>query len=158
MVKYKVGDKVVIRKDLKVGVPYGTKTFVSNMKEMCDAHDYILTIKRIREDDIYYMEEDESWCEFVWTDQMIEKLYVDTDTKFEAFLKEVVDGEGDENGGAWLKIRNLTVAKCGDSKKETIQWLVDFYNNFVPKDEIVKEMTKAEIEAELGYKIEIVEE
>lgn len=156
MANYKVGDKVVIRKDLKVGVPYGTKTFVSIMRKMCDEHDYILTIKEVREDDAYYMEENK--IDLVWTDQMIEKLYVDTDTKFEAFLKEVVDGESDEYGGVWFRIRNLIESKCGDSKKETIQWLVDFYNNFVPKDEIVKKMTKAEIEAELGYNIEIVEE
>lgn len=156
MANYKVGDKVVIRKDLKVGVPYGTKTFVSIMRKMCDEHDYILTIKEVREDDAYYMEENK--IDLVWTDQMIEKLYVDTDTKFEAFLKEVVDGESGEYGGAWFRIRSLIESKCGDSKKETIQWLVDFYNNFVPKDEIVKKMTKAEIEAELGYNIEIVEE
>jgi hypothetical protein len=155
MAKYKVGDKVVIRKDLKVGVPYGTKTFVSLMKAMCDEHDYILTIKTVREDDVYYMEEDETWMDFAWTDEMIEKLYVvDTDTKFEAFLKEVVDVDCDGDLDAWNKIRNLVQGRCGDSKEETIQWLADFYSKFVP----MKKMTKAEIDAELGYKIEIVEE
>lgn len=157
MAKYKVGDRVVIRKDLKMYSSYGTKTFVPTMEEMCNAHDYILTIKKIcgDVDDAYVMEEDETGCEFSWTDKMIEKFYVDT--KFEAFLKEVVDIYSDGDIDAWLKIRNLVEDECGDSKEETIQWLVDFYNNFVPKGELVKRMTKAEIEGELGYSIEIVE-
>ena len=163
MAKYNVGDKVVIRKDLEVYASYGIKNFVPNMEEMCVKHNYILTIKKVYEDDgydVYVMEEDKTGLDFVWTDQMIEKLYVDTtDTKFEAFLKEVIDGTSEENYEAWDKIRVLTKGINDDSKKETtIQWLTDFYNNFVPKGEIVKKMTKVDIEAELGYKIEIVEE
>lgn len=162
--KYKIGDKVIIRKDLTTWTPYGTKTFVDIMKQMCIVHNYILTIKRVyeeNENDIYVMEEDTTGLDFSWTNQMIEKLYTDTDTKFEAFLKEIVDGDADccdENYEAWSKICDLSTGECGDSKKETIQWLIGFYSNFVPKDEIVKRMTKAEIEAELGYEIEIVEE
>lgn len=138
------------------------KNLVDTMKQMCIVHNYILTIKRVyeeNENDIYVVEEDTTGLDFSWTNQMIEKLYTDTDTKFEAFLKEVVDGERgyDKNYEAWSKIHDLSRGKC-DSKKEVIQWLTDFYYNFVPKDESVKKMTKAEIEAELGYKIEIVEE
>lgn len=161
--KYKIGDKVIIRKDLTTGSPYGTKIFVDVMKQMCIVHNYILTIKRVyeeNENDIYVMEEDTTELDFSWTNQMIERLYTDTDTKFEAFLKEIVDGERDcdETYEVWSKICDLSTGECGDSKKETIQWLIDFYSKFVPKNESVKKMTKAEIETELGYKIEIVEE
>lgn len=155
MAKYKAGDKVVIRKDVIVLEGYGTKTFVHTMAKICNAHNYILTIKKVCEDGTYVMEEDDTGVEFCWTDEMIEKLY--GDTKFEAFLKEVVDPDSGyhENYEAWFHIRDLS---GGNSKKENIQWLVDFYDNFVPKNEVAKKMTKAEIEAELGYSIEIVGE
>jgi hypothetical protein len=164
--KYKIGDKVRIRRDLVVDKSYAKDphdfcTYIKDMKDVAEKNNYILTIEDTYfREDRYIMLEDEE--DYSWTDEMIEGLVEEKSIdreKFEAFLKEVVDGtkDCDENYEAWSKIHDLTNGKCF-SKKEVIQWLTDFYYNFVPKDENIKKMTKAEIEAELGYKIEIVEE
>ena len=63
--KYKVGDKVKIRKDLTNGKFYGTNTFVP---EMAKFKGKIVTIKGIYHGS-YTIEEDEHWY---WTNEMIE--------------------------------------------------------------------------------------
>jgi hypothetical protein len=82
--KYKVGDKVIIRKDLVVDRSYGKYYltdcsyeeyyFVINMKEEIEAKNYILTIHKINDrKDGYLMNDSEH--EYIWTDEMIESLY-----------------------------------------------------------------------------------
>jgi len=68
--KYKVGDKVKIRKDLKFGEQYGTHDIVPSMEEL--AGDTV-TIKKIDmdgPDECYVMEEVGPWK--VFTDEMID--------------------------------------------------------------------------------------
>lgn len=64
MLKYKVGDKVKIRKDLIVGETYGRAIFV---KSMSDYVGHTLTIHSLRGD--YYLVGGNCWS---WTDNMLE--------------------------------------------------------------------------------------
>ena len=63
--KFKVGDKVRVRKDLKVGKHYGGKIFCYPMLQMCGE---LLVIETIYVNGCYTAEE----CDFFWTDEMLE--------------------------------------------------------------------------------------
>lgn len=67
--KYKVGDKVRIRKDLEVGKDYGKRAVVP---EMTNLKGMMATIKSVGRD---YYEIEEDIDLFDWTDEMIEGLW-----------------------------------------------------------------------------------
>mgnify|MGYP000709711221 CR=1 FL=1 len=64
--KYKVGDKVKVRSDLRVGKSYGEHTFVHDMFKFMGK---IVTIESVWEQG-YRIEEDAYW----WTDEMLEPV------------------------------------------------------------------------------------
>lgn len=64
--KYKVGDKVKVRSDLRVGKSYGEHTFVHDMFKFMGK---IVTIESVWEQG-YRIEEDIYW----WTDEMLEPV------------------------------------------------------------------------------------
>lgn len=64
--KYKVGDKVKVRSDLRVGKSYGEHTFVHDMFKFMGK---IVTIESVWEQG-YRIEEDAFW----WTDEMLEPV------------------------------------------------------------------------------------
>lgn len=64
--KYKVGDKVKVRSDLRVEKSYGGHTFVHDMSKFMGK---IVTIERVWEQS-YRIEEDAYW----WTDEMLEPV------------------------------------------------------------------------------------
>lgn len=66
--KYKVGDKVRVRKDLVVYKKYGSDTFVSDMISFKGKQ---VTIKKVN-DEKYQIEEDDSMWN--WTDEMLEPV------------------------------------------------------------------------------------
>lgn len=66
--KYKVGDKVRIKKNLKEDVVYGTQHFVDNMSIYCGR---MAIIKNLEDGESYRLNIDnEYWC---WTDEMLEE-------------------------------------------------------------------------------------
>lgn len=65
--KYKVGDKVRVRKDLKVGLRYGNDTFISEMKKYAGKTMTVDAISRLGK---YRLTEDIYDCN--WTDEMLE--------------------------------------------------------------------------------------
>jgi hypothetical protein len=64
--RYKVGDKVKVRSDLRVGKSYGEHTFVHDMFKFMGK---IVTIESVWEQG-YRIEEDAYW----WTDEMLEPV------------------------------------------------------------------------------------
>ena len=70
--KYKVGDKVKIRADLKPGADYGG---LVPMLSMCSKRGNVVTIKNSEVCDgllLYHIEGDE--CDFLWTEEMFEEI------------------------------------------------------------------------------------
>lgn len=66
--KYKVGNQVRVRQDLKPGVKYGMDTAVD---KMCDLCGQVVTISEACDEGAYYhIEEDE--CCFFWADEMFD--------------------------------------------------------------------------------------
>lgn len=65
--KYKVGDKVRVRRDLKERMGYGCQRFTDAMKKQMGK---IVTISNVVDDRYYYIKEDN----YNWTDEMLEPV------------------------------------------------------------------------------------
>ncbi len=82
--KFKVGDKVKVKKGLKVGTNYGEWCFVKEMREETKNLKF-MTIKDVDYDNSYRLKE----VDFAWTDEMLEKYEEESNTQV-IDLKEVV--------------------------------------------------------------------
>lgn len=147
--KYKIGDKVRIKKGLKFG-EYGNDSYTSTMDKMVKKYDYILTVSEcLPYKTAYKMEK----CgAYHWTEEMIEGLADLTDReKFEGWIRKL--SSLDFYDPVWDAF-NFTVTSEPNEKgyEDKLKVVSDYL--FGAKK---KKMTKAEIEAKLGYEIEIVE-
>lgn len=70
--KFKVGDKVRVRKDLEIDETYGENIFVEEMKYLWGE---VVTISKVCEAGQYRLVEDETGC--CWTDEMFESVTPD---------------------------------------------------------------------------------
>lgn len=66
--KYKVGDKVRVRKDLVIDSSYGREDFVSEMKQFVGK---IVTISKVIDEEYMILEDD---GDYAWTEEMFEGL------------------------------------------------------------------------------------
>lgn len=150
--KYKVGDKVKIRKDLVVDESYSDSSrdcyFTEGMEMVKEKYDYA-TIRTCSSyyDDRYQICEDKGG--YWWSDKMFEES---DRHKFEEWMRKLSRLDGD--GSVWDAFNDLSLLGEDDiCYEERLKTVADYLFG-----EEKKKMTKAEIEAELGYKIEIVEE
>ena len=67
--KYKVGDKVRVRKDLVDNSEYGEELFTGEMMQFVGK---VVTISELLDDDEYFIRETNS--DYVWTDEMFDGL------------------------------------------------------------------------------------
>lgn len=152
--RYNVGDRVEIKRGLVVGSIVGGDSYEYNMEMLSNDHNYILTIKGYNSDyTAYRMLEDE--YEYNWTEEMVDGLAEKEPTdreKFERWMRKLSSLDGDDK--AWYAFDRCTVLKPDEDGYENYLKTVSDYLFGAEK----KKMTKAEIEAELGYEIEIVEE
>ena len=76
--KYKVGDKVRIRRDLEVEERYGDNSFTTIMEQFKGKLVTIIDVVCVIDKTFYNIKEDN--MNFFWTDEMIEcKVYNDLD-------------------------------------------------------------------------------
>ena len=162
--KYNIGDRVEIRRDLVVGEKYGNLTYLDVMKKEVTEANNIVTIRDAGVDMNGII-----WYEFkglyyTYSEAMIEGLVeastekeeLQTDSKFEAFLKEVACLENDnyyKQNEMLDKLINPNDYFSVD-EEELIGELVEFYTNFKQK----KKLTMAELREIVGEDFEIVEE
>ena len=158
--KYKVGDKVRVRKDLEVGKDYGNHDVVEDMKKY-EGKEFI--IDEVRRN--YYRLKDENW--YYWTDEMlelveegekntmnIEQLNLEYKNKMDALMEEykarVKEIEKREEpfikkGQRYFAIDDyfhiLTTKNCGyEDDKERIQ-----IGNCYPFTDETKDKVKKEV-------------
>ena len=166
--KFKVGEKVKIKKNLKEG--YGFKYYVAD--EMEKFKGKTVTIYSVNSE-AYRIEEDNmSWD---WTEDMFEGLAIITKeelfkmpigTKITTDLEEnnifVKVGENDfcNNDCDHIEYDNIKEDLSLDYYKEgkIIEIQEPNYTTIYKEDKQVKEMTIAEIEKELGYPIKVIKE
>ena len=145
--KYKVGDRVRVRRDLKNDVGYGSRHTV---KEMMDYKGNVVTISEVRTN-CYWIEEDKKAWD--WTDEMLEGLVEDELTAEEAIK---------------LKSEMCETIHCSECKFSKENNGEDIYcNNFIKKypERVVevlkqrkKDHKKKEIETEIVDLIRIMKE
>lgn len=146
--KYKIGDKVRIRRDLVAGKRYGDNTYIDTMEWDAKSHDYVLTINKYTWNNTQYSMVESG---FNWTEEMIEGLAELTDRqKFEGWMRKLSSLPYDNK--VWHAFNYIVITEPDkDGYDDKLKIVSDFL--FAEK----KKMTKGEIEKELGYKIEIVE-
>ena len=167
MTKFEVGDKVIIRKNLS-RIEYNV------VPEMEEYRGKVATIVGARGDNYFIDLDGGDWY---WSDNMFEEgkdeeeskvKDKEEDEKFRAFLNEVARGDksadNDEYYRMYSNLSDVVNAPNGDcvtteEVNASIDELVEFYSSFEPKPTPKpKKMTLEEIEEELGYKIELVED
>lgn len=176
--KYKVGDKVKVRSDLKEDTMYGSQTFVDGMVKYMGK---IMTVKQVY-DKCYRLEEDGG--KWAWTNEMFEdslKSMLEP-----CMLVKLRNGElayvvNTKNGLCllderknWINIQDyddelyyqVGENECFDIMEiydltelayESMKFSIADRRLLQKRKEEVKKMTVAEIQEALGYKIEIVE-
>lgn len=170
--KYKVGDKVRVRKDLKEWEQYGRLTFTESMGKLRGNN---VTIKEVLSND-YHIVEDNS--EYFWTDEMLEgnKIIKKSDLQngdivtYRDGRKRIVNIK--RNGLAiirnfddvWLSLDNYEEDLFNYNDKEGDLDVVKVYRPeteetfYTERTKKTKKMTVAEICKELGYDVEIIKE
>ena len=172
--KYKVGDKVRVQKNLTDGTYYGTDT--AN-EEMCELAGEIVTISRVREGSYDIVEDDEL---YMWTEEMfqacpkgliepgsivecrsgnkfiyINGLFMHSDGWVflgDGGLKDFSDDLIFLNGN-----KDFDIMRIFESKARTLSGVFEpIYLTSVWRRREAKEMTLEEIEKILGYPIKIV--
>ena len=168
--KFKVGDKVIIRKDLKEG--YDFKEYVTDdMEELAGK---IVTITKVWENDggRYYIKED--MYNYIWSEDMFENSTKPTKEElFKMPLGTIIKTDRDCNN-VFVKVGENDF--CNDDVDHIESCYVNddlslesfgtkiieiqepTYQTIYKADKEVKEMTIAEIEKELGYPIKVVKE
>ena len=151
--EYNIGDKVKIREDLVVGEKYNGLTYRSRMNEEVVNKGRVVTIisKCTNNYGVNYYEFDDFL--YNYSEGMIEGLDLSTDReKFEAWIKTLCSLKYDDDVFEAFDICMSVNPDSSDFDKN-----LKFVSDFLFGEE-KKKMTKAEIEAELGYDIDIVEE
>lgn len=162
--KFKVGDKVTIRKDLSK-YELNVNSFMEGYRGM------VATITKVMDVDYFIDLDDGDWY---WDDSMFEEGKDEEENdvedkaeneKFRAFLNEIARGDksatNDEYYEMYSKLNDVSNAINLDKDLVDvyIDKLVEFYSNFEPKPTPKpKKMTLKEIEEKLGYKVELVED
>lgn len=170
--KFKVGDKVKIRRDLSSDNNY----MLSVTDTMAKYRGEIMTIKKI---DItypksYLLEEDR--CNFNWTEDMFEQNIKPTKEElFKMPLGTIIKTDREKHN-IYIKVGendfcndncdhiedhciedDLTLLNKYDGTK-IVEIQEPTYITIYKADEAIKEMTIAEIEKELGYPIKVIKE
>lgn len=173
--KYKVGDKVRVQKNLTDGTYYGTDT--AN-EEMCELAGEIVTISRVREGSYDIVEDDEL---YMWTEEMFQtcpKGFIEPGSIVECrygakyiylnglFLNSNGEARMDDGGlddfSADLiyleENERFDIMQIYKSESKKLKDLFDpeYLTPVWERGEGPKEMTLEEVEKELGYPIKIV--
>lgn len=145
--RYKVGDKVKVRSDLKENIRYGGQIFVRDMAVHCGKN---VEISKVYDDAYCIKESDREWF---WTDEMFEGLAEDELTAEEA-IKVLAD----------MCARECKNCELGKLVKESRYSFCSAYRREHP-DKVVeilkqwkKDHEKKEIEVELAYVVRVIED
>lgn len=182
MSKFKVGDKVRIRKDLSTFIKYEVRV----IPDMLPYKGEVATVTHIRTSpvspDIYELDIDNGL--WVWSEDTLEKLEFTKEALKPGYLVRLKDGHLymamlSQNGLAlndrigWVSTQNLDENLCDLSDDNFSIVEVYGYSKYEYKvldldtstrellwkrEEGKKEMTISEIEKELGYSIKIIKE
>lgn len=169
--KFKIGDKVRIRKDLKEGDRFGI--YVTD--EMEELAGEIVTITQVNKSLVgvkYAIDKDDGF--YSWTEDMFESsvkpskeelfkmplgTIIKTDRDYNNVFVKVGENDFCNDDADHIEdnyVNDDLSLECFGNKIIEIQ--IPTYETIYKADKEVKEMTMAEIEKELGYPIKVVKE
>lgn len=144
--KYKIGDKVRIRRDLKTLEVYGGQLFIEQMDKYKGMP---VTISKVFSNTYYIKEDNEDWC---WTDEMFE---AENELTAEEAIRLRVEmcmeisccdcGMGKSNNNMGLS--------CNDLQKEHPERVIEILKQWKADHE-----KKKEVETEIVYLIKVMKE
>lgn len=144
--RYKVGDKVKVRSDLKENIRYGRQIFARDMAVHCGKN---VEISKVHDDAYCIKESDREWF---WTDEMFEP--VEEELTAEEAIKVLAD----------MCARECKNCELGKLVKESRYSFCSAYRREHP-DKVVeilkqwkKDHEKKEIEVELAYVVRVIED
>lgn len=144
--RYKVGDKVKVRSDLKENIRYGRQIFVRDMAVHCGKN---VEISKVHDDAYCIKESDREWF---WTDEMFEP--VEEELTAEEAIKVLAD----------MCARECKNCELGKLVKESRYSFCSAYRREHP-DKVVeilkqwkKDHEKKEVEVELAYVVRVIED
>ena len=185
MAKFKIGDKVKVRKDLALGDKYymeDVDEYETVVSEMLSLKGQIVTIKDVYPDGYLILED-----EWYWSDEMFEpckinftksdlqngmvveykngwrRLFIKKDTDEASYFigdKGMIFLDSFKNNLECIHSDEMNISKIYISRSPNLACIFEdrFLSLFWKKPSHFKEMTVGEIEKELGYKIRIKSE
>ena len=145
--KYKVGDKVRIRRDLKTLEVYGGQLFIEQMEKYKGMP---VTISEVFSDTYYIKEDEENWC---WTDEMFEWLAEDELTAEEAIrLRVEMCMETSCCDCGMSKLNNNMGVSCNALQQKYPERVVEILKQWKVDHE------KKEVETEIVHLIKVMKE
>lgn len=169
--KFKVGDKVRIRKDLKEGDNF--EIYVDNeMEKLAGEIVTITNVNKVFAGVRYVIDKDDRF--FSWTEDMFESLTKPTKEElFKMPIGTIIKTDQEENN-VFVKVGEDDFCNdCADHIEEydvnddltlnmfatkIVEIQEPTFETIYRADEEIKEMTMLEIEKELGYPIKIIKE
>lgn len=145
--RYKVGDKVKVRSDLKENIRYGGQIFVRDMAVHCGKN---VEISKVYYDAYCIKESDREWF---WTDEMFEGLAEDELTAEEAnkVLADMCTREC-KNCELGKLVKESRYSFCSAYRREHPDKVVEILKQWKEDHE------KKEIEVELAYVVRVIED
>lgn len=145
--RYKVGDKVKVRSDLKENIRYGGQIFVRDMAVHCGKN---VKISKVYDDAYCIKESDREWF---WTDEMFEGLAEDELTAEEAnkVLADMCTREC-KNCELGKLVKESRYSFCSAYRREHPDKVVEILKQWKEDHE------KKEIEVELAYVVRVIED
>lgn len=145
--RYKVGDKVKVRSDLKENIRYGGQIFVRDMAVHCGKN---VEISKVYDDAYCIKESDREWF---WTDEMFEGLAEEELTAEEAIkiqaemCRSVMCGDC-----AIEKLRYVSYCNCAEYRSKNPDKVIEILKQWK------KDHEKKEVETEFVNIVRVIED
>lgn len=144
--RYKVGDKVKVRSDLKENIRYGGQIFVRDMAVHCGKN---VEISKVYDDAYCIKESDREWF---WTDEMFEPV------EEELTAEEAIKIQAEMCRGIMCKdcaigkLRYDSHCECSEYRSKNPDKVLEILKQWK------KDHEKKEIEVELAYVVRVIED
>lgn len=146
--RYKVGDKVRVRSDLKENTRYGEQIFSPDMRPFLGK---IVEISEILIENLYHIKETEGGREWFWTDEMFEPVEEMSAAEAIKLFEELCHKQEECDSGCPIKKIDAAI-RCYEIRTEHPEAIVEVLKQWKAEHE------KKPIETEFAYVVRVIED
>lgn len=146
--RYKVGDKVRVRSDLKENTRYGEQIFSPDMRPFLGK---IVEISEILIENLYHIKETEGGREWFWTDEMFEPVEEMSAAEAIKLFGELCHKQEECDSGCPIKKIDAAI-RCYEIRTEHPEAIVEVLKQWKAEHE------KKPIETEFAYVVRVIED